>query len=246
MTCRDAIRHAFEQERRILTTAEVTQNIYQKHPEQPWSKGTISAELIGLSVNHSSSHHYPTARKHAFLFSLGNGRYRLWNRDEDGSWEVTPSGVRLVDESEDVQVVEESAESEENLFGVSLSLERDLENSLVNKLDQLEPGLYLYESEGFRGQQVDTGVVGRLDLLAVDSRQRLVVIELKVGQADDRVCGQILRYMGWVQRNIARGQQVRGIIIANGFNERVRYAAEAIPSVELQQYSITFNFKPVQ
>jgi RecB family endonuclease NucS len=63
----------------------------------------------------------------------------------------------------------------------------------------------------------------------------MVVIELKVGQADDKVCGQILRHMGWVQRNLANGRQVRGTIIAHGFAERVRYAVEALPTIELQR-----------
>jgi hypothetical protein len=98
------------------------------------------------------------------------GATGFWNLNEDGNWEVTPSGVRLVDEGEDVQVVDDSAESDESLVGVSLSLGRDLENSIVSKLDQLEPGLRLHENEGTRGQQLDTGVVGRLDLLAVDAQ----------------------------------------------------------------------------
>jgi hypothetical protein len=77
MTYKEAIREVFDRERRILTTGEVAEAIYDRYPYQPWTKRTISAGLIGLSVNHSSSHHYPTARRYAFLFSLGNGRYRL-------------------------------------------------------------------------------------------------------------------------------------------------------------------------
>lgn len=86
-------------------------------------------------------------------------------------------------------------------------------------------------------------VVGRLDLLAQDSQGRFVVIELKVGKADDKVCGQVLRYMGRVKRNIAQGQDVRGIIVANDFTDRVRFAAEATSNVILKKYEIHFTLR---
>jgi hypothetical protein len=242
MTCREAIQEIFEQEQRVLSTNEVISKVYARHPEQPWQRNTISAHLIGLSANHSSSHHYPSFRKHAFLFSLGGGRYRLWNEEADGTWIVTGNGVRLADDSEDVMIAEEAADEADELGGVSLSLERDLENTLLARLDQLEPGLQLYDHGGVRGQQIDTGVVGRLDLLATDGQGRLVVIELKVGQADDKVCGQLLRYMGWVKREVADGREVRGIIIASSFNERILYAVDALPGVKLKKYEINFSF----
>lgn len=197
---------------------------------------------LGLSVNHSSSHHYPTERKHAFLFSLGNGRYRLWDADRDGRWEATQSGVQLADDSEDALIAEEAADVNDESGGMSLSLERDLEANLIGSLDRLEPGLRLFDQDGMRGQQLDTGVVGRLDLLAIDQQDRLVVVELKVGKADDRACGQLLRYMGWVKREIANGRPVRGIVVANEFSERLRYAVDALSNVELKQYEIRFTF----
>lgn len=117
-----------------------------------------------------------------------------------------------------------------------------MEASLVVNLEQLEAGLRLYQEDGVVGQQLDTGVVGRLDLLAVDSSGRLVVIKLKAGEADERVCSQILRYMGWVNRELAGDRPVRGIIVANDFHDRVRYAIEVIPSVSLKRYGVRFEF----
>ena len=93
----------------------------------------------------------------------------------------------------------------------SFSLERDLERHLVADLDQLEPGLHLYADENASGRQLDTGEVGRLDILAVDEDDRLVVVELKAGTADDAVCGQLLRYLGWVRSNLAAGRTTRGL-----------------------------------
>jgi hypothetical protein len=242
MTCREAIENVFQDQAGVLSTSDVISRIYAKHPDEPWQRNTISAHLIGLSVNHSSSHHYPSFRRHAFLFSLGNGRYRRWDPEADGTWEVTPDGVRLVDDSDDVVIAEEAAVDAEVVSGMSLSLERDLEAALIHRLDQLSPGLTRYTEGGTRGHQLDTGIVGRLDLLARDEQGQLVVIELKVGKADDRVVGQILRYMGWVKRELARGAPVRGIIVASEFNDRIRYAVEAIPGIELKRYEINFTF----
>lgn len=242
MTCREAIDHVFHADVGVLSTSEVISRIYADHPDEPWQQNTISTYLIALSVNHSSSHHYPSLRQHAFLFSLGNGRYRRWDPAADGTWEVTPDGVRLADDSDDVVIAEESAEDAEAITGMSVSLERDLEAALIHRLDQLAPGLTLFSHGGTRGHQLDTGVVGRLDLLATDEHGDFVVIELKVGKADDKAVGQILRYMGWVKRELADGTPVRGIIVASDFNDRIRYAVEAIPGVELKRYEINFTF----
>lgn len=242
MTCRQAIEEVFHDDPGVLTTSQVIERIYAKYPHQPWQRNTISTSLIGLSVNHSSSSHYPTERRHAFLFSLGNGRYRLWHPDTDGTWEIAADGVKLADDSEDVLVAEEEAAEADAAAGMRISLERDLEAALMQHLDDLERGLTLYEDGRTLGNQLDTGVVGRLDLLAKDARGRFVVIELKVGQADDRVCGQILRYMGWVKRELANGGDVRGIVVAKDFHDRAVYAAEATPGVELKRYDIRFTF----
>jgi hypothetical protein len=246
MTCREAILEVFSGTDRILSTNDVVSKIYAKYSDEPWQRNTISAHLIGLSVNHSSSHHYPSFRKHAFLYSLGNGRYRLYDPDADGSWVVTDRGVELADSSDDVAIAEDENDNISEMTGVSLSLERDLESNLIGHLDQLEPGLSLFNEGSTRGQQVETGAVGRLDLLATDAEGNIVVIELKVGMADDRVVGQILRYMGWAKRDIANGRNVRGIIVASSFNERIKYAVDPLPNVKLVRYGIQFTFAPAE
>ena len=95
------------------------------------------------------------------------------------------------------------------------------------------------------GHQLDTEIVGRLDILAIDENSDLVVIELKAGRADDSVCGQILRYMGWVKESLADNRRVRGIIVANDFSESLKYAIKAIPNLSLKKYDVRFDFTDI-
>jgi RecB family endonuclease NucS len=92
------------------------------------------------------------------------------------------------------------------------------------------------------GRQFDAKAAGRIDLLAVDSQHDLVVVELKAGDADRQVCGQIQAYMGWVKANLAGSRNVRGIIVAHEFTERAKLAATVVPSLTLKRYRVNFIF----
>jgi RecB family endonuclease NucS len=122
------------------------------------------------------------------------------------------------------------------------SLEYDLENSLIGKLEQLEKGLHLYTENGVTGQQLNTKAAGIIDLLAIDANGDFVVIELKAEEADRQVCGQIQAYMGWVKENLAGDRKVRGIIVASDFTVRATYAAKVVPDLSLKKYQISFSF----
>jgi hypothetical protein len=239
------VEEVFANETDVLDTGQVVDRIYKRYPDRPWKPNAISANLIGLSVNHTSSIHHPRLRKYGFLFSLGNGRYRRWDPAQDGRWDVVDGRVQLVDSSSEPEIAADEAAAEISAVDTSLSLERDMERSLLRDLAQLEPGLRLYESDGTSGNQLDTAAVGRLDILAVDDKKNLVVIELKAGRADDRVCGQILRYIGWVKENLAAYANVRGIVVANEFSEALRFAAKAMPNVALKRYEVRFEFTNV-
>jgi endonuclease len=87
--------------------------------------------------------------------------------------------------------------------------------------------------------------VGRIDILAVDAQGGLLVIELKVSRGPDAVCGQLLRYKGWVKRHLAQGWRVRGLIIAQHISDRIRYALADDPEVSLKEYVLNISLKDV-
>jgi len=99
-------------------------------------------------------------------------------------------------------------------------IEKDIESFYVNNLNMLEEGLTLVKE----GRQYITPI-GRIDLLCKGSDNSFVVVEVKAIEARDSVFGQILRYIGWIHRNVPEANgNVRGIILARQFNDKARYS----------------------
>lgn len=99
-------------------------------------------------------------------------------------------------------------------------IEKGIEDFYVKFLERLEDGLKLSEN----GRQYSTPI-GRIDLLCKSKDGKYVVVEIKADEASDSVFGQILRYIGWVHRNLEGGKDnVRGIILAGKFPESARYS----------------------
>jgi len=124
----------------------------------------------------------------------------------------------------------------------TISLERDLENFLLAKLDSLEKGLKTYKGETGRQFQVGSG---RIDILAQDKNKNFMVIELKAGTASESVLTQILAYMADVTAELSKGKTVRGIIVAYGFAEKLVAAATLLPIIKLMKYKVSFEFEEI-
>ena len=127
----------------------------------------------------------------------------------------------------------------------SFALEKHLEEFLVQNWSRTELGKTydLYEEDGeVAGQQYPTET-GPIDILALSKDKKfLLVVELKKGRASDAVVGQVLRYMGCVQEELAEdGQEVRGVIIAATDDSRIRRALAMVRNVEFYRYEVSFR-----
>jgi hypothetical protein len=97
-------------------------------------------------------------------------------------------------------------------------IEKDIETLYYSHPDRLEKGLIV------KNRQFPTPI-GRIDLLCISKEGEYVIVEIKAQEARDSVFGQILRYIGWVHRNIeGAGDKVRGIILASKFPETAHYS----------------------
>jgi RecB family endonuclease NucS len=161
------------------------------------------------------------------FFQVDGGHFRLYDPAHD------PAPIHEV-----VPPIVDGAEPE---CSTEFAYEADLRNYLAKNLSIIEPGLKLYQEEGITGVEFDVGG-RRIDILAVDAKGALVVIELKVSRGYDRVVGQLLRYMAWIRKNLAEpGHQVRGVIIAREMSEDLLLACSSLAGVQLFEYELSLK-----
>ena len=122
----------------------------------------------------------------------------------------------------------------------SLLLRRTCATSwrLTSIASSVEPGLSLVE------HGVEYAITGgRIDLLAKGKDGKFVVIELKLSRGRNKTLGQILHYMGWVDKELGNAP-CRGYIIANSIPDDLRLAVSRVPGVKLAEYKLSFSIKP--
>lgn len=207
---------------------------------------TVEMHVEGMSVNNSLRKHHPSIKAgsgHDLFYKEGPGRFRLWDTDRDSKPRYK-ADIEAADKQLEVDWEEEDEEVRvATEGGETFAYEKDLQNYLARNLHHLEAGLKLYEEEGLTGIEYNAGG-RRIDILATDSNGYFVVIELKVSRGYDRVIGQLLRYMGWVEANLCPGKSVRGIIVANEITEDLVLATSHIAGrVKLFEYAISFTIK---
>ena len=180
-------------------------------------------------------------RMNEILHELGDSlELDLWTLDALW-WAMLDLAGESDAERGDGKIVSGS-ETEASRFG----LERHLHDFLRDNWSSTEFGkdwtLEIEEGEPDSGYEFPTSI-GRIDLLAKHKTKPVyLVIELKRGQTSDVTVGQILRYMGWVEAELLEGSEsVRGLIIAQSHDEKLKYALKRVQDVELKLYEVSFR-----
>ena len=137
----------------------------------------------------------------------------------------------------------QSIEAEDEEEDQAFAAEADLRDFLANNLACVESGLRLYQKGDQKGIEfpVDDG---RIDILAVDKAGRFVIFELKLARGRNRTLGQILYYMGWVDKNLGNGP-CRGIIIAKEITDDLTLAVQRVQDVSLYRYKLSVSVEQV-
>ncbi len=161
-------------------------------------------------------------------------RYRRFR--EGGGGPLGDDEVQSTNEV-DLRVAPVIAQVEE--LGARIGLERDMQAALRLAITDLEQGLEIIDAGAERFVES-----GRIDITCRDNSGAVVVIELKAGVAGQRAVGQVLSYMGDINAEEAP-TPVRGILVASGFDHKAVAAARVIPTLELIEYGVRFEFRRV-
>lgn len=84
---------------------------------------------------------------------------------------------------------------------------------------------------------------GVIDIFGKDQKGNYVIIELKIKRPNDKVIGQITRYMGYIKEYYkVNYNQIRGIIICRDITHKLVYSAKFVRNLELLKFIINdFN-----
>ena len=219
------------------------------------SERTINTQIRILSVNRPSRVHYPENKKprisnnqHDILYSIGRGEVVKYDPHEHGIWEIflnefgAPSVRQVISDDNEI---EEPVEQEGGSF--LFPIEANLRDFLIHNLHTVkDTNLKLYVDEDDRDGKEYPTEVGRIDILTTDEEDNFVVFELKLSRGADRALGQLLRYMGWVKKNLAKDKNVKGIIVANKMDDKIKYAVSATTDITLYEYEMKFELSEPQ
>jgi hypothetical protein len=163
---------------------------------------------------------------------------------QGGVRQVSEDDFRTITEGRELTLVEKLTSTKDIVSESQFALEAHLEEFIDQNWKHINFGCELirYEVEEQNGRQFPAGPWS-IDFLCTDKASGdLVVIELKRGKSSDSTVGQVLRYMGWVEENLAKpSQKVRGIIIAKEVDDAFRYAVRGLPNVSVLTYQVDFK-----
>lgn len=245
------IKEAVENLNGKATYSEIKNYIHSK-----WNnvnEKTINAQIIVMSVNQPSRIHYPENKKprisnsqYDILFSIGRGEVVLYKPEEQGIWEIFENefgglGIRQINNEEiDSGLQEEIQENSNYLFPI----EANLRDFLIKNLNTFKGSkLKLFEDENGRDGKEYPTEVGPIDILTVDDEGNFIVFELKLSKGADKAVGQLLRYMGWIKMKLAKDKKVKGVLVANKMDEKIKYAILSTNDIELFEYELKFELK---
>lgn len=167
-----------------------------------------------------------------FPYSRWKESHYAWYRSQ-----INTGKIELTDLIEKGDLAEEEIIVEQAVTEFAISIEKDLQIYLSNRLTQIEDGLTLVSRE----YKTDAGFI---DILCKDKNNDYVIIETKAGKAKDAALGQILGYIGALKASGVT-ENIRGILVASDFDSRIFYATKALANITLTKYNLSFRFDKV-
>lgn len=185
------------------------------------------------------------------IASEGTDKVLEWGRTTNlPPFDVYPSHARSVlkryvgflieaQSPEDDDVIETETAALEPT-GLAFKLEKEMQAAVRKQLGNLEPGLV--EADGGSEYSVSTGSI---DILAKDNNGKFVVIELKAGKCPPGAMEQALGYAQSIAEE-EEDEQVRVMLIASDFSDRIRAAAKRSVGLTLLTYEFSLRFSEIK
>ena len=165
------------------------------------------------------------------LYRAAMGRYSdffVESRGEDSE----------VDEAifEELEIV-----NDDNTSVTNFAYEKDLQTALCSHISELFPDYHVFGGIGI-GVEFSTGGK-RIDVLLEHyTTKDLLVVELKSGEADFKVFGQISMYIGLLGRQFPE-RNITGVIVAGSIDDSLVQACEITDKVSLKTYRMSIELE---
>ena len=148
--------------------------------------------------------------------------------------------IELQNPDEDEELTESEAEQGlDEPKGLAFRLEKEMQAAVRRQLGNLEQGLV--EADNGSETSVATGSV---DIVARDKFGKFVVIELKAGRCPSGAMEQALGYGQSLSEE--RNEEVRVMLIASDFPDRIRAAAKRTIGLTLVTYEFSLRFNQIK
>jgi hypothetical protein len=123
----------------------------------------------------------------------------------------------------------------------NFSYERDLQTSLCLQITELFPKYKIY---GSNSEGIEYSINNRrIDVLLENIETKdLLIIELKSGEADYRVFGQISMYLGLLQEKFPN-KNIKDIIIAGSMQDSLKQAVSITDKIKLKTYRMNIELE---
>ena len=139
------------------------------------------------------------------------------------------------------EITTQEAEVDAIESSTNFAFEKDLRTALCSHISELFPEYHIY---GGLGIGVEYSIGGkRIDvLLEHEHSKNLLVVELKSGEADFKVFGQISMYIGLLSRQFPE-RNIIGVIIAGSIDDSLVQACEITDKVSLKTYRMSIELE---
>lgn len=211
-------------------------HLLSKHYSETTGTLTDIYKITDQSKISELAHDYSQSGKFSEFGYEHHGRFRAAMRRYSDFF-VQSRGEEQGVEYEEQSDHEDDIDEPSNNF----AYEKDLQTALCSQISELFPSYRIY---GGLPIGVEYSIGGRrIDvLLEHESEASLLVVELKSGEADFKVFGQLSMYIGLLQRQFPE-KIISGVIVAGNIDESLVQACETSERINLKTYRMSIELE---